>query len=323
MKPALSVVFFTVSSGVGLGLMIWASLARLLSAPPPGFDLAMGLATGLFSAGLLSSSMHLANPRNGWRAFAGFRRSWLSREAVFAVLVYPVAALFWWEARRASQSGLLVGAGIMLVALALMVLVCTAMIYACLKTVPHWRSWHTVLGYPLFGLMSGALLWLAVQSVSAASSAAIDAQGGPQAGWWPGLALVLLAAGGVLKLAYYLRFARAPALPSLNAALGLPAGRVRLLDVGHSGRTFLTDEFVFALAREKARGLRWLSLALGFVLPAVLLVVSVRWAGLALLICLAGLLVERWLYFAEAQHVVRVYHGSVAAPQAGTVGGRG
>ena len=68
MKPALSVVFFTVSSGAGLGLLIWATLARLLQGPLPGFEVAVAMAAVLFTTGLLSSGLHLANPRNGWRA---------------------------------------------------------------------------------------------------------------------------------------------------------------------------------------------------------------------------------------------------------------
>ncbi len=305
MKPALSVIFFTVSSGTGLGLLIWAVLARLTLGPLPGFGAAMLIAGILISAGLLSSSLHLANPRNGWRAFARFRSSWLSREAVFAVALYPTAALLLW-ALSLPTPGLALISGLVLMVLALLVLVCTGMIYACLKTVPHWRTWHTVVGYPLFGLMAGALLWVAVR-VSSMTERAPALAGGDEP--WALLALCLLAAGGALKLAYYLRFARAPGLPSLNAALGLPPGRVRLLDVGHSGRTFLTDEFVFALARGRARLLRWIVLVFGFAVPLALLSFTPRWSMLAALSCVAGLLVERWLFFAEARHVVRVYHG--------------
>ena len=307
MKPALSVVFFTVSSGAGLGLLFWATLARLMQGPLPGFEMAVAMAAVLFTAGLLSSSLHLANPRNGWRAFVRFRHSWLSREAVFAVAVYPVAALFLWADAHALR-GLAVVGGALLLSLALLVLVCTGMIYACLKTVPHWRNWQTVVAYPLFGLMSGALLWLAT-SIGTAADQALP---GTPMRVGAMLALLLLAAGGALKLSYFLRFAREPALPSLNAAIGLPPGRVRVLDVGHSGRTFLTDEFVFALARERARLLRWVALGLGFALPGLLLAIAPRWSALAVTSCLAGLLVERWLFFAEARHVVRVYHGDGA-----------
>ena len=55
------------------------------------------------------------------------------------------------------------------------------------------------------------------------------------------------------------------------------------------------------------------ALVAGFLLPlAILLVAAGNTAALtvAALACLAGLLAERWLFFAEAEHVVRLYHGA-------------
>ena len=322
MKPALSVIFFTVLSGAGLGLLVCAALARLAgeAAAAAGAWRAAVLAIVLLTAGLLSSSMHLANRRNAWRSYARFATSWLSREAVFAALLYLLAVL-WLAAlaRDARTVEAIAAAGT--IAAALLVLVSTGMIYACLKTVPQWHSWHTVVAYPLYGLMSGAVVWLAVGGPS----------GAPSAASWRAAALVLLAAGLALKLATYLRFPRAGELPAADAALGLPAGRVRLLDPGHSRPTFLTNEFVFELARARARLLRWAALVAGFVLPFVLLAVAGAGAGAgvgaqgsgvdagavaAAICCLCGLLFERWLFFAEARHVVRVWHGATGATAA-------
>ena len=66
MKPALSVIFFTVSSGAGLGLAVWLLVAQLAGRADPsqrGFLVAAALAGLMVSAGLLSSTLHLANPR--------------------------------------------------------------------------------------------------------------------------------------------------------------------------------------------------------------------------------------------------------------------
>ena len=66
MKPALSVIFFTVSSGAGFGLIALLALADLLrwgEALSDGEVAAAGVvALVLVSAGLLSSTLHLANP---------------------------------------------------------------------------------------------------------------------------------------------------------------------------------------------------------------------------------------------------------------------
>jgi DMSO reductase anchor subunit len=82
-----------------------------------------------------------------------------------------------------------------------------------------------------------------------------------------------------------------------------------MLDAGHTGPTFLTREFGYQLKEETGRQLRWLALALAFVLPVLLISAGSAWAVLALMPCLAGLGIERWLFFAQARHVVRTYHG--------------
>lgn len=311
MKPAFSVIFFTVASGSGLGLMVWLILGRWLPGGVEGLPFWVGaaLAGVLISGGLLSSTLHLANPRNAWRAFTRFRSSWLSREGVLAVLVYPLAALYLLAVYqgRATLEGV---AGVLLVALALAVLFCTAMIYACLKTVPRWRNRYTMIAYPLFGLLSGGVLWLGLRAWSAAmGNATTGAAVFTGLDGWAGVALLLLAAGALLKLFYWRGFADGgEAGLTNNQALNLK-GSVRLLDVGHTHANFLTDEFGFVLARERAQLLKRVAIVLAFVLPAVLLVGLPQAAPLAAISCLAGLLVERWLFFAEAQHVVRLYHG--------------
>jgi len=309
-KPALSVIFFTVASGAGLGLTVWVLAAQLsgrVGAADPVFLPAVALAGVLLTAGLLSSTAHLANPRNAWRAFSRFRTSWLSREGVFAVAIYPLAALHLW----ASVQGLALArlSALALIALALVTVASTAMIYACLKTVPRWRTWHTPVAYLLYALAAGGLLWVALTR----SAGPAD----PGAGW----AIGLLAAVALVKLAYYAKFS-ARVHATLNQALSVPEraapgkvqGRVRLLDAGHTGGTFLTNEFGFAVARSRAQALRTAMFVLSLLLPAALLLLGQGplAAWLAALAALAGMLLERWLFFAQAEHVVRLYHGQQA-----------
>ncbi len=306
MRPALSVIFFTVSSGAGLGLLAWLVFLRLTGL---GGGIAaesilpmLGLGIGLTTAGLISSTLHLANPKNAWRAFSRVRTSWLSREGVLAMALYPVAALDAWLAVTGAPQPLGTAVGVLLGLLALGVLYCTGMIYACLKTVPRWHNWLVPACYVLLGLYSGALLSLPF--------VANDVGAIPQQAT---LVLVLLAMALLVKTIYYFRF-RAPAgQHTINQALTLGPKTIRLLDVGHTHGTFLTDEFCFQLARGHARLLRLVAISTGFLLPFVVLVADPRgivplvFAGIA---CMLGLLAERWLFFAEAQHVVRLYHGA-------------
>src|ERR1700682_5078008 len=93
MKPSLSIIFFTVSSGAGLGLLALLAHGDLPIHTLPSDALMQGivLALTLVAAGLASSVLHLAKPSNAWRAFSRFRPSWLSREAVCAACLFPVA----------------------------------------------------------------------------------------------------------------------------------------------------------------------------------------------------------------------------------------
>jgi DMSO reductase anchor subunit len=53
------------------------------------------------------------------------------------------------------------------------------------------------------------------------------------------------------------------------------------------------------------------SLGLSFLIPALILMsTSSVLLVLAVFVCLAGLLAERWLFFAEARHVVRFFQAN-------------
>ena len=275
MKPALSIVFFTVASGAGLG-----TLALLALFSRGGAGILVGMA--LVSVGLLASVAHLAAPRNAWRSFARFRTSWLSREAVFAALLYPAAAAWYFGVPFFSWVTL---------ALAWTVLLSTAMIYASLKPIREWRTPLTPLNYFLLGHFSGALICLALTGDDVFRIAAF----------------VLLLAAGAAKAAYY-REIEGAERPTLQSALTMPtAARIKLLDAGHTHGTFLTDEFAFRLARKHAEALRMVVAGAAFIAPLVLLAFLDDAAPLAAILCVGGLLVERWLFFAEARHTVNLY----------------
>ncbi len=326
MKPSLSIIFFTVSSGAGLGLLALLALGDLLDQALPSDALMQGVAVALalVAAGLASSVLHLAKPANAWRSFSRFRTSWLSREAVFAACLFPVALAYGVLAWTAEDGVLraLVALGVALLAWA--VLVSTAMIYASLKPIRQWYSAWTPVNYLLLGHWSGAVLLLGLARVHGAHERSF--------GW---LAGVLGVAALIAKIGQWRAItAGARDGPTLERAIGVPqysneypnkyaiegarppgmtVARARLFDVGHSHGTFLTDEFGFVLARRNAVALRIAALSAGFGVPAAWIasgMANAAVAWIAAIVCLAGLLAERWLFFAEAQHTVRLYHGA-------------
>jgi sulfite dehydrogenase (quinone) subunit SoeC len=306
-KPALSVIFFTVASGFGLGLTVWLILAEWCRNCAAGISKETFFVGAIFAfvfvtAGLISSTLHLANPKNAWRAFSRFRTSWLSREGVFSIVFYVLAAIHMFAVWRDTPVPTRVITGTLVILCALAILYCTGMIYACLKTIPQWRSWTTPAGYVLYGLLSGLLAFCAIAARSETDVRA-----------WLRLALVLLVLGFIL---WTIKQSRVPATEKLQLgdALGIKEGRVRLLDSGHTHGTFLTNEFGFRVARERAAALTGWSLVLAFIVPLVIVVIESSLSakgmlGLAALLCFIGLLIERWMFFANARHVVMRYHG--------------
>ncbi|MDP2119251.1 MAG: DmsC/YnfH family molybdoenzyme membrane anchor subunit [Hoeflea sp.] len=302
MHPAISVIFFTVASGAGFGLIFLLGLGFPVGGGA-GRAFAVSLAGGgLAVAGLIASTFHLGHPERAWRALSQWRSSWLSREGIAAIAtlgLFGIYALVWmWSGSRLQILGLLVSLG------AAATVFTTAMIYAQLRTVPQWKTRLTPAVYLSFALASGWLL---------ASALGNHAAPGP----W-GIALVILA--WAMKWAWWVRAGRtrlADSGSSPETATGLGfIGKVRLLERPHSGENYLTREMVHVIGRKHARKLRGLALALGAVLPVAILIITALTNApapvnlLAALSMLAGLLAERWLFFAEAEHAVSLYYGN-------------
>jgi DMSO reductase anchor subunit len=121
-----------------------------------------------------------------------------------------------------------------------------------------------------------------------------------------------------LKRAYWRDIDRGGELPVDRApALGLPAGReVHVFERPHTEANYLTKEMGFVLARKHSRRLRTLSAIMFALLPSLCAAAiwffpnldALPWLGVAALSALLGTFVERWLFFAEAKHLVMLYY---------------
>lgn len=314
MTPAISVIFFTTASGAGYGLLALTGVlgAFGLTTANPWFALvAVLLALALASVGLVASTLHLGHPERAWRAVSQWRSSWLSREGLAALLTYPPACGFlaaWFLARGPSAP--MAACGILAAALAIVTLFCTAMIYASLRPVRQWRNALVVPNFFLMAGFSGAL-WLAFLARVFHSAWIL-----PSA-----LALAFGLAAIAGKLAYWRSIDRDPGETTIETATGLGRlGRVRALEPPHTEENYLLREMGFRIARKHARRLRGIALLIGFILPIILTAASLALAPLpalvlaiiAALIALAGIFLERWLFFAEATHTVVLYYGRAA-----------
>jgi len=313
MHPAYSVIFFTTASGLGYGLMAFFGLAAAFGVLPAerwlGFT-GLGLALGLITFGLLSSTFHLGHPERAWRAFSQWRSSWLAREGVLAVATYvPAGVLGIGWVFLETHGGYWAVAAVVASALSLLTVYATSMIYASLSAVPRWRHGLVPVVYLAFALMTGAVWFVAVTGLFGENNQATVM-----------IAIVLLVIGWALKLRYWKSIDQAAPTATSGTATGLGhLGEVRLLQAPHTQANYLNREMGFKVGRKHAVKLRRLAVIFGAVLPILLLIFSLgtgvvaMLAGpLAALIMMLGVVLERWLFFAEAQHVVNLYYGETA-----------
>jgi DMSO reductase anchor subunit len=288
MHPAPSVILFSTLSGLGFGFLAFLGWGALMTSGWAAFFL-WGLGYGLAVAGLLAATFHLGNPKNAIKSFTQWRTSWLSREAwasvATLVLLCPVALSDIFGLGLPRVVGQIGGV------LALGTVFTTAMIYTQIKAVPRWHHWLTPVMFVTFALAGGAML----------------------AGMW--IAPVLLLAVGVVLWAVWRigdkAFARAG--QTMGTATGLDRlGVPTVLDPAHTAGSYLKREMIFVVGRRHAAKLRRIALALSSVLPALILLLPLGAWGIAwaAVLHLTGALAARWLFFAEAEHVVGLYYGA-------------
>lgn len=288
MHPAPSVIAFTTFSGLGFGLLFWLGLD---TTPPTGWVafvfwlMAYVMAVG----GLLASTFHLGRPERAIKAFSQWRSSWLSREGIAAVFTLIVMALYGFGlvffGTALQPLGYLGALG------ALATVFTTSMIYAQMKTVPRWNTGLTPTMFLTMSLAGGALL----------------------KGYTTMALLLMIVAGIVLVMTWTQgdeAFENSGTTMATATGLG-DIGAVRAFEPPHTGTNYLMREFIHVIGRKHSQKLRIISMLLAIVIPVILLLLPIGHgiAFVAVISHIAGVLTSRWLFFAEAEHVVGLYYG--------------
>lgn len=322
MHPAFSVIFFTTLSGAGYGLMAWVGALLIWQGLGPAHGLTMPLSavtvallvgSALVGIGLFSSTLHLGKPLRAWRAFSQWRTSWLSREGVMAVVTYlPVVGLGVWLSTLGTHHDfdalVLTLLAAALAICALITVVCTAMIYASLPPIPAWRHRLVVPVYLAFAMLGGAALLAALPGAHSAQRMSLV------------LVVLLAPLTAAFKLAYWRAIDRTPLPVTRGEAVGLPDRELSVFERPHTEDNYLTREMGYVLARKHARKLRTIALVSFALIPFLTTLAAIAaqvmdapgLSSALSVLCLGsvllGTLVERWLFFAQAKHLVTLYY---------------
>ena len=165
------------------------------------------------------------------------------------------------------------------------------MIYTQMKTIPRWNMNLTPAMFMSYALAGGALLKGNIT-----------------------MAIVLLAIAGVVQVFTWVMGDKAfeNSGTTMATATGLGnIGSVRAFEPPHTGTNYLMREFIHVVGRKHSQKLRIIGVVIGIVVPVVLLLLPIgHWIALiAVASHIAGVLASRWLFFAEAEHVVGLYYG--------------
>ncbi len=312
MHPAFSVIFLTTLIGVGQGLFIALFAAEVgtrigwLSVQNPQFYVAgSALSVAFLASGLIASFFHLGRPERAWRAAAMWRTSWLSREVIvlpaFMGLVFAYGVLH----HLGHPETLIAGAIGAAVCVALFV--CTAMIYACIKFLQEWATPLTTANFMLLGLASGYTFAAGYALFAAPDLVPVFAR-------WA-IAFTLL--GLCIRMATLVRNARIKPRSSLQTAIGMKHPKIVQKAQGFMGGSFNTREFFHGKPAAVVKAVKWGFLVFAFGVPVALLAAGVHWdhpvlTVAAFVLQYAGLVAERWYFFAQARHPQNLYYQAMS-----------
>jgi DMSO reductase anchor subunit len=325
MHPAFSVIFLTTLIGVGQGLFLALYTGQLYSAfnvlPVQDshhfYGLGSLLALVFLVAGLAASFFHLGHPERAWRSAAMWRTSWLSREVIVlpafigTTAIYGMVHYFDFNPALFSISGafsvdvsLLIGA--INTALAFLLFICTAMIYACIKFLQEWASPLTVINYILLGAASG--FTLATLFAAATGSELVN--------FYASWAIIITLMAFVSRGISLIRNSQIKYKSSMATAIGIRHSRIQQKSRGFMAGSFNTREYFHGTSKLFMKSIRWAFIVLVFAVPLLLLALGLNQASITVFLLAfvsqyIGLLAERWFFFAQANHPQNLYYQTI------------
>ena len=311
MRPQFSIIFFTTLAGMAQGLLFFIALlnieAPILSAPFLAM-LALPVSFILLTLGLLASFFHLGHPERAWRAAMMWRTSWLSRE----VIALPAVILLTAMTFLFIISGLVpawLWAALLISILALWI--CTAKIYQCIRFIQEWSHPSTLSNFILLGLTSGGLLLEFLLMLWNEPGAPLGMS------MISGANFILLFLALNLKLWVWRRNQKLKPKSNLASATGIKGNNIRQTSMGFMGGSFNTREFFHHQTDRVISNIRKIILLMTYIGPMILLAFSmnspsIAQIAIALVMHYIGLLAERWMFFAEANHPQNLYYQRVS-----------
>ena len=312
MKPDSSIIYFTVSSGTGYGIIL--SLLFFFINNDIEINTNIKIITAcsslfLITSGLISSTLHLGHPERAWRALSQWKSSWLSREGISAIITYiPILLfyIFWIFTNYINISFLFL---IIASVFSLITVYCTAKIYSSIKAVPAWHSSLVPLIYILNSIVLGNILTHTLLHIYGIKSIFLTNS------------IIFFSLTALIIKFFYWYSIKNKYKSNISTATGLGTEKTTTFFEGpHTGKNFLTSEMVNNIKISKSFLLRFAFCIFTYITPAYYafnqnnLVMNENIISITLIIvsiiAIIGMFIERYLFFIESKHTVSLYYGN-------------
>ncbi len=329
MHPPFSMVFLTTLIGAGQGLFlalftgqIFSQFKLLQAHDSQFFVVGTAISIILLCLGLFSAFFHLGRPERAWRSAARWKTSWLSREiialptALGAVALYGLAHFLGYTeplmiTAGGTQIDLTILLGLLATITVYILFICTGMIYAGIKFLQEWHTPLTVINYTLLGTASGFTIATALAAYFATNESSLVPFYATWAIIFTLLALITRSASLIRN-----RFFIKPK-SDMRSAIGINHKNIKQIAQGSMGGSFNTREYFHGKSEGFVNAMKIVFLVMVFAIPLVLLVFAFNLSGLIIpLVAVAvqyfGLMVERWVFFADANHPQNLYYQQIS-----------
>ena len=326
MRPAFSVIFLTTLIGAGQGLFLalvsgqfyWVIGATKAQESSSFYALGSLLALCFLSVGLLSSFFHLAHPERAWRSAAAWRTSWLSREIIILpivmLLLFIYGCLHWldWHPTLMTFGNmkdleLTMAIGYLGAGATIILFICTGMIYACLKFIKEWHTPLTIMNFIFMGSATGFIIATAFAGI----------MNSPLWNFYATGALILTVFALFSRLSCLMRNKGLKPQSTIQTAIGVHHRNLRQVTRGFTASSFNLKEFFHPGSPELLPTLTKFYIIVAFGLPILMMLIGWQNHSTLIFICAfivqyIGLIAERWMFFAEAQHPQNIYYQKVS-----------
>ena len=308
MHPSKSIIFFTVISGTGYGIFIGLLFNVLFVEISYNLEYKLFLSLASFLmivTGLLSSTLHLGHPERAWRAFSQWKTSWLSREGLAAVITFIPMILFYyfWIINISGYILLLILTSFF----SIITIFCTGQMYASLKTIPSWNNPLVTPIYILNGITLGSLFVYSLNFLFKYNLNLFEK-----------FIYVIITLNFVSKVIYWISV-RKKSNTTIETAIGIKSNNITFFEGPHTGKNYLTTEMINAIRKQNSNFLRITFCILSFITPLYMInqysylvadpfILKISMIAVFIL-SFIGMIIERYLFFIQSQHVVGLYYG--------------